>query len=99
MKTMRRSPDKRLRKAADCLSRLLGFRPDPMPMPLESHDLQAASKFIIWRRNWSGLRARSRRVSAVFGNRSSGRRCPPLFRITFYFRTKHSWTCGPPQWM
>jgi len=32
------------------------------------------------------LRARWRRVSAATRNRTSGRRCPPFFRIPFYFR-------------
>ena len=43
MKTTRRRPDERLRTAADCLSRLRGLGPDPMPMPLDRHDLKAAS--------------------------------------------------------
>jgi hypothetical protein len=85
MKMMRRSRDERLRKAANCLSRLRGLRPDPMSMHLGRHCLQAAPKLIIWRRDRSGLRARWRRVSAVFQNRSSGRRCPPFFVLHSIF--------------
>jgi hypothetical protein len=41
MKTMRRSPDERLRIAADCLSRLVwGLRPDPMPKLHGRNNLQ-----------------------------------------------------------
>jgi hypothetical protein len=43
---------------------------------------------LILRRAWSGFRTRWRRVSAAIRNRLSGRRCPPFYRITFYFRTK-----------
>ena len=39
IKMMRRSPDERLRTAADCLSRLRGLRPDPMSMPHGSHKI------------------------------------------------------------
>ena len=39
MKTMRRSPDERLRTAADCLSRLRGLRSDPKPIPHERHNI------------------------------------------------------------
>jgi hypothetical protein len=35
MKMMRRSPDERLRTAADCLSRLRALRADPMPIQHE----------------------------------------------------------------
>jgi hypothetical protein len=34
-----RSPDERLKTAADCLSRLLNLGPDPIPMPYEGHNL------------------------------------------------------------
>ena len=82
----RRSPDDRLRTAADCLSRIRGLRPDPMPVVLGWHDLPAASELITRRRDWSGLSWR--RVSAAFRNCSSGRSCPPLFRITIYLSVK-----------
>jgi hypothetical protein len=39
MKKMRRSPDERLRTAADCLSRLRGLSPDPMSIPREKHSI------------------------------------------------------------
>ena len=39
MKMTRRSPDERLRKAADCLSRLRGLRPDPMIILHGRYDL------------------------------------------------------------
>jgi hypothetical protein len=58
MKMTRRSPDERLRTAADCLSRLRDLRPDPMPMPFERHHLQVVYELITLRRDRSGLRAR-----------------------------------------
>ena len=36
---MRRSPDERLRTAADCLSRLRGLGPDPKSIPRERHNI------------------------------------------------------------
>ena len=40
MKMTRRSPDERLRKAADCLSRLVwGLGPDPIPIPDEKETI------------------------------------------------------------
>ena len=39
MKMTRRSPDERLRKAADCLSRLWGLGPDPIPIPDEKETI------------------------------------------------------------
>jgi hypothetical protein len=44
VKMTRRSPDERLRTAADCLSRQRGLRPDPMPMPHERHNLGDRSR-------------------------------------------------------
>ena len=41
MKMTRRSPDERLREAADCLSRL---GPDPIPVPYGNHNLGNNSK-------------------------------------------------------
>ena len=38
-KMTRRSPDERLRAAADCLSRLRDLGPDSMPIPHERHNL------------------------------------------------------------
>jgi hypothetical protein len=47
MKMTHRSPDERLRKAADCLRRLRGFGPDPMPMPHGRHKLGYNSKALF----------------------------------------------------
>ena len=63
------SPEERLRIAADCLSRLRGLRPDPMPIPHGSHNHGEPSTPLIYIRDWSGLRARWGRVSAATRNR------------------------------
>jgi hypothetical protein len=39
MKLTRRSPDERLRTAADRLSRMRGLRPNPKPIPHEKHNI------------------------------------------------------------
>jgi len=81
MKMLRRSPDERLRKAADCLSRLRGLRPDPMQIQHEGNTFGNKTDFLILRRAWSGLRTRWRRVSAAIRNHLPGWRRPPYFRV------------------
>jgi hypothetical protein len=77
MKMIRRSPDERLRTAADCLSRLRSLGPDPMPIQHERNTFGDKPDTLILRRAWSGLRTRWRRVSAAIRNRLSGRGRPP----------------------
>jgi hypothetical protein len=88
MKMTRRSPDERLRPAADCLSRLRGLGPDLVPKPRRKHGLQVCTETIFKCRAGSGLRARWRRVSAATRNRLSGRRRLPYIGVVFYLRTK-----------
>jgi len=88
MKMTRRSPDERLRPAADCLSRLRGLGPDLVPKPRRKHGLQVCTETIFKCRAGSGLRACWRRVSAATRNRLSGRRRLPYIGVVFYLRTK-----------
>ncbi len=90
MKMTRRSPDERLRPAADCLSRIRGLGPDLLPKPRGKHGLQVCTETIFKCRAGSGLRARWRRVSDANRNRLSGRRRLPYIGVVFYFRTKRS---------
>jgi len=88
MKMQRRSLDERLRTAADCMNRLRGLRPDPRSMPHARHYIGDKFEPLVYRRAWSGLRARWRWVSAAFRNRLCGRRHTPFIRIIFYLRIK-----------
>ena len=93
MKKTRRSLDDRLRKAADCLSR--GVLDRTQCRYLWKAQSRSKSKPFIRRRAWSGLRARWRRVSAVFRNRLSGRRRPPYFRTKGLCYRLHHLSPGP----
>jgi hypothetical protein len=55
IKMTRRSPDERLRKAADCLGRLRGLRPDLLPMPPGSCDLHLNPNSLFEGRTGPGI--------------------------------------------
>ena len=88
MKMTRWSPDERLRTVADCLSRLRDLGPDPITSAeWTAHPPRFIHPFFI---HGPGpvLGSRWWRVSAVFRNRSCGRRRPLYYTITFNFRVK-----------
>ena len=87
MKMMRRSPDERLRSAADCLSRLRGLGPDPMPMPVGRHDFQAVPNSLSEGRTGPVLEPVGGEFQPSFETVHPGGGAY-LFRITLYFRRK-----------